>query len=209
MTKWIGVLIFLFFFSNAHAQTDSAALQSAASDLLQREVSFTFSGGKLTEAFQQLSKKQLKFSYSDDRIAPVSVATITVSDTPLFALMDLLLQNTKFTYLVVGRIILIVEDETLHETDSTEKPRASPVIIKPESHIYTPHSSEVEMSPKLKRTLDKLYHDELRWAASRTKNTSSAGDTVVSPEQSIAWDGYFLSGGLGINAYKLRTQTNT
>ncbi len=208
MTKWIGVLIFLFFISNSHAQTDSLSLQATSSNLLQQEISFSYTGGKLAEALQQLSQKQLKFSYSDDRIAPVSVSSITISDIPLYALMDLLLENTKFTYLVVGRIILIVEDET-PETDTTEKTTSSPVAVKPESHIYTPNSSEIEIPPKLKRTLDKLYHDELKWAAKRGEIMASPSDTVISPKQSGSpWDDYFLTGGLGVNVYTLRTRTN-
>jgi hypothetical protein len=115
VTKWIIFACFFITFNISKAQkteSDDTPLQKESKNILEREIDFSHKAGKLEDVLQQLSITQnIKFSYSHDRIQNVEVKEKLYISTNIASILTSLLFNSGFNYMVVGRIIVIVEDD--------------------------------------------------------------------------------------------------
>lgn len=221
MTKWILFsFIFLFCF-RSYAQTknsDTAAVHSSSKNLLEKSISFRFQGGKLALALEQLSKEHgVKFSFSDNKIESEKVSAIEHKEAPLSVLLDTLLNPTTFTYMVVGTNVLIFEDKKKTASgnnsvsDSTFSDSTASVY---KSHIYVPQSGEINLPPKLRKELARLYREELKLASKRNDKIKEKTDTTriesyIPKEDVLSNYRYYISTTFGLNTNQIRLKSNT
>jgi hypothetical protein len=199
VTKWVIFTFFLLTSNIIFAQnleSDSTSLQRTSSEILKRKISFSHKAGKLEDVLHKLSLDQnLKFSYSHDRIQHVEVKENTYASTELASLLAELLQNKGFNYILVGRIIVIVEDKNnVNKANSTADTLRTPpdsVVIPnvnsipsdssatshPDSkvtensadkdHLYSPDLNLARLDKGERRKIQKLYKGERKWASRR------------------------------------------
>lgn len=188
MTKWIIVLLlFLLQFSVTaqHTSFDSTNLETVSQELLKREITFSFEGGRLENVLSQLAEQTgINLSYSNDRISDVTTNSFQQTALPLFSLLDLLLENTDFTYLTIGRNILILKKAPADSVDSLSNNTTSLTSSKNNAHIYSPRTfNDTGISPLQRKIIKELYREELKWAAKRHQDSATERDSlsVVSP----------------------------
>lgn len=197
MTKRILLSFLLFIVSYIviaqESEQDSSSLKSSSQSLLKRDVTFYHPEGSLESALYKLSIEQnIKLSYSDDKINKVFVKEAYYSSVELGLLLNFLLQHTGFRYIVVGRIIVLVEDKTISSdvphSDTTSAsstttrtpsdtigvpvdtaPATSDSSARPEKHvganpIYSPDANLSMLSTKERKRIQQLYKKELAWS---------------------------------------------
>ncbi|MFN6944970.1 MAG: STN domain-containing protein [Cytophagaceae bacterium] len=220
MSSLFYFFIFVFFFTTSFAQnpaSDTATLYSVSKNLLQKEISFVHSGGKLADVLKDLSRESgISFSYSEDKVKSVSVGSINVKDKSLHSTLNTLLSNSGFTYMLVGRVVFLVEEEAKAEAEEFKREANAserPFLEKYEKHIYTPKQSNFKLSPEQKKILRRHYREELRWASKYGSNKEVVGDTLKIPKNnlpvySLASNKYYVGGTLNLGFYNTRIVSN-
>lgn len=209
------VLFFIFFFTAGFSQenADSVALQKDSETFLAKKINFSWKGGKLTELLDQLGEEQgLKFAYSEDKIENIGIAAKTFSRTSLSEMLESILKNSEFNYLIIGRTIAIVRDVKAPEknTPSATNPN-SRITQGNESHIYPTSSLSNRLSSEEEKLLRKIYGKELRWKARHSSEPTEKSNDSIEPRRKtyaaiplIKGKSWFIRANLGLDNYFLR-----
>jgi hypothetical protein len=182
VTKWIVFTCLIFTVNILQAQitdSDSSALQTVSKGILEKEFDFFQKKGKLENVLYQLSLEQnVKFSYSPDRIQHIEVSEKFYKATNLTSLLSSLLLNTGYNYIVIGRIIVIVEDDknvnivepisenlksstdslVVHSTDSVILSSRNPVTSGSSSTIGSPSNVPKPFSDSIRSNTSVSKH---------------------------------------------------
>lgn len=205
MGKWILLLFSHLIFNNLIAQVkekDSTSVESSSEDLLGKHIDFSHPASSLEAVLEKLSvEHNIKFSYSGDRIADISLSSKNYLSLPLATVLSSILRNTGFTYITVGTVIVIVPGEgkaSLYETDTTTLTDSLEI----EEYVYSPDKDLESLPRVVRKRIQEVYKEEQEWSEFRRKG---GNDSLFRPSSwplfELAHSNLYFSGSLGIIAY--------
>lgn len=231
MTKWILLPFLIIVVQIAVAQTsgsDSSSLKNVSLNLLDRRIDFFQLSGRLEAALSKLSSEQnIKFSYSDDKIQNVNVTEKNYSSEPLSRVLTSLLANSGFTYLVVGRMIVIIESKEVRQeeaasSDTTQKPSGSAGTVSSSelsiNHVYNSNAQLARLSPAQRREIERLYKKEMAWSLRSKRILRRFGKDTIPKEAkrprtvynyAVPEKGLYASGSFGVISFNPRFRENS
>lgn len=217
---FLSIFLISFAAVSQNQPADSQYVRQLSESILQKKLDFQWNGGSLSAALNKIgSEHKIKFSFSNSRIEDVQTSSISYYQIKLFDLLNLLFKNTGFNYVLVGRLIAVYKDETninipnvpadssLAVTDTIYKKKPSPV--------YSP-SSTGYLSEYERKLLNKIYKEELQWAAHHRKEQQKSNSDSIDTESRKDYTirkrkdyRYFilLSGGYPTNQIKWKDNT--
>ncbi|MFN3402582.1 MAG: hypothetical protein ACK40G_00715 [Cytophagaceae bacterium] len=196
MIKWLTALFFISLHSIhiLFAQTpdqESELVKTTSQTILVKVVSFVQPEGSLEAALNKLSDEQkISISFSPEKISSVKLKAKKYSNEKMALILAEMLQNSGFTFLMVGRVIVIFEDsdtnkslEEKKDSITTQKPSAAKPkpdnagIIKKYSYSSEMNLSKLPSSERKK--IHNLYKREMEWAATHLRpGQKSLSDTT-------------------------------
>lgn len=186
---FLSIFLFSFIAVSQNQPAHSQYVSQLSDSILESKIEFSWNGGSLSEALNKIgTENQIKFSFANSRIDDIKTSSFNYNDIKLFDLLNLLFKNTGFNYVLVGRLIAVYKDETnftnQEETVNSLVPNADTIKYKKKYPIYSPSASGY-LSDYERKLLNKIYKEELKWAArhrkeqKRSKGDSSNTETVA------------------------------
>lgn len=213
-------LLFFLYFVPGYTQqpaSGSSDFKKTSLNILARKVRFYWKGGSLTDALEKLAEDQeVKFSYAPGKLSQIHTEAYNANLVHLADLLDTLLKNTGFTYVVVGSTVVIVQEEKkeseMGSSPSDTMPRSTgKAPANPSAHVYPGSAVAGKLPFKERLRIYSIYRKELHLTAKYKIVRMGMGRDTLTPEEKkdpqfylpLSYR-YYLSASFGLNRYHLR-----
>lgn len=213
----------LLSFLSSFGQTlnsDTNAISRTSQILLEKKIDFSWQGGSLDQVLEQLHLKYgFKFSHAGQQISFTNIKANSFKEVSLGYVLEALLKNTNFDYLLVGRMVVIVKrksqnkEAVIKDSSKTIALGNNSIEKTAKSHVYSSNNDLEGLSWYEKRVIYKTFKKELHWQQRRQASSGEGNDSSATQKTSAKATNHiykhFLEASVGIQKPLLSHKDNT